>query len=59
MDAKLGPDNQGIDDMSFKDLTIRAAAMIKPRPADTAQHPAKAKRPKTESPEATPKPKSS
>ena len=59
MDAELAPDNQRIDDMSFKDLTTRAAAMFKPKPADTAQHPAKAKMPKADSPEATPKPKSS
>jgi hypothetical protein len=41
MDAELGSENQRIDDMSFKDLTTRAAAAIKPKPAETAKTPAK------------------
>lgn len=40
MDEELAPTNQGIDDMSFKDLTARAAAAMKPTPAKTAKTPA-------------------
>ena len=32
---------KGIDDMSFKDLTARAAAAMKPKPAETAETPTK------------------
>lgn len=32
--------NQGIDDMSFKDLTARAAAAMKPQPAEPVKPPA-------------------
>ena len=35
MDEELAPANQRIDDMSFKDLTARAAAAMKPKPAKT------------------------
>jgi hypothetical protein len=41
MDEELAPDNQRIDDMSFKDLTARAAAAMKPKPATTATTPTK------------------
>ncbi|MGX9353444.1 hypothetical protein ACS3QZ_19805 (plasmid) [Shimia sp. W99] len=41
MDEELAPANQRIDDMSFKDLTARAAAAMKPKPAETAKTPAK------------------
>ena len=41
MDEELTPANQRIDDMSFKDLTTRAAAAMKLRPAETAKTPAK------------------
>ncbi len=41
MDEELASDNQRIDEMSFKDLTIRAAASLKPKPAKTATTPAK------------------
>jgi len=37
----LATDNQGIDDMSFKDLTDRAAAAMKPKPEDGATTPKK------------------
>ncbi|WP_154449526.1 hypothetical protein [Halovulum marinum] len=40
MDEELVPANQRIDDMSFKDLTARAAAAMKPKPAETAKTPA-------------------
>ena len=33
MDEELAPANQRIDDMSFKDLTARAAAALKLKPA--------------------------
>ena len=35
MDKELASANQRIDDMSFKDLTARAAAAMKPKPAET------------------------
>ncbi len=41
MDEELAPANQRIDDTSFKDLTARAAAAMKLRPAETAKTPAK------------------
>ena len=33
--------NQKVGDLSFKDLTTRLAAEMKPNPADTAKTPAK------------------
>ena len=42
-DEELASANQRIDDMSFKDLTARAAAAMKPKPAETAKTPAKVK----------------
>lgn len=45
MDEELAPANQRIDDMSFKDLTARAAAALKPKSAETENNPEK----KTES----------
>lgn len=53
MDEELAPDNQGIDDMSFKDLIVRAAAAITLKPTETASTPAtqnEAKAPDTEVP---------
>lgn len=41
MDEELAPANQGIDNMSFKDLAARAAAMLKLKPAKTSATPAK------------------
>jgi hypothetical protein len=41
MEEELAPANQRIDDMSFKDLTARAAAAMKPKSAETAKIPAK------------------
>lgn len=41
MDEELASKNQRIDDMSFKDLTARVAAMLKPNPAKTSAPPAK------------------
>ena len=41
MDEELAPANQRIDDMSFKDLTARVAAVMKLGPAETAKTPAK------------------
>jgi len=40
MDEELAPANQRIDDMSFKDLTARVAAAMKPKPTETAKTPA-------------------
>jgi len=37
MDGEMASANQGIDDMSFKDLTGRAAAAMRPTPAKTAK----------------------
>lgn len=36
MDEELASANQRIDDMSFKDLTARAEAAMKPKPARTS-----------------------
>ncbi|MEV8468872.1 hypothetical protein AB0T83_19140 [Fluviibacterium sp. DFM31] len=47
MDEELAPPNQRIDDMSFKDLTARAAAAMEPKPAEPAKTPAKELKPKT------------
>jgi hypothetical protein len=41
MDEELALANQRIDDMSFKDLTARAAAAMKPKPVETAKTSAK------------------
>ena len=41
MDEELASANQRIDDMSFKDLTARAAAAMKLKPAETEKSPAK------------------
>ncbi|WP_371039408.1 MULTISPECIES: hypothetical protein [unclassified Rhodosalinus] len=41
MDEEMASANQGIDDMSFKDLTARAAAAMRPTPAKTAKASAK------------------
>jgi len=35
MDEELAPANQGIDDMSFKDLAARTVAAMTPKPAIT------------------------
>ena len=59
MDEELAPANQRIDDMSFKDLTARAAAALKPKPTETAKTPAKKNEPKTAGTEAPAKPKTS
>jgi hypothetical protein len=56
MDEELAPDNQRIDDMSFRDLTARAAAALQRKPVETATTPADAKEPnaaETETPAAT------
>jgi hypothetical protein len=45
MDEELAPANQRIDDMSFKDLTARAAAAMTLRPAGSAKAPAKQNEP--------------
>ena len=45
--------------MSFKDLTARAAAAMKPKPTETAKTPAKKNEPKTAGTEAPAKPKTS
>ena len=41
MDEALALANQRIDDMSFKDLTARAAAAMKPKPEETVNTPAR------------------
>ena len=59
MDDEFAPANQRIDDMSFKDLTARAVAAMKPKPADTAKTSAKANEPKAAGKEAPTKSKTS
>ena len=59
MDEELASENQGIDEMSFKDLTARAAAALKPKPAKTATTPAKETEPKASGKDAPAKPKTS
>lgn len=59
MDEELAPANQRIDDMSFKDLTARAATAMKPKPPETAATPAKENEPKAADPEAPAKSKTS
>lgn len=46
MDEELAPAQQGIDYTSFKALTARAVAAMKPKPSETAKPPAKANEPK-------------
>ncbi|MDU8946441.1 hypothetical protein [Ovoidimarina sediminis] len=59
MDEELASDNQRIDEMSFKDLTARAAAALKPKPAKTATTPAKETEPKASGKDAPAKSKTS
>ena len=59
MDEELASENQRIDEMSFKDLTARAAAALKPKPAKTATTPAKETEPKASGKDAPSKPKTS
>lgn len=59
MDEELASENQRIDEMSFKDLTARAAAALKPKPAKTATTPAKETEPKASGKDAPAKPKTS
>ncbi|SDD89582.1 hypothetical protein SAMN04488239_111144 [Ruegeria marina] len=59
MDEELASANQRIDDMSFKDLTARAAAAMKPKPVETAKTPAKETEPKAAGKEAPAKSKTS
>ena len=59
MDEELASPNQRIDDMSFKDLTTRAEAAMKPKPAETAKTPAKTNEPKAAGKEAPAKSKTS
>lgn len=59
MDEELASENQRIDGMSFKDLTARAAAALKPKPAKTATTPAKETEPKASGKDAPAKPKTS
>ena len=55
----MAPANQRIDDMSFKDLTARAAAAMKLKPAETSKAPAKSNAPKAAGKEAPAKSKTS
>jgi hypothetical protein len=59
MDDELASVNQRIDEMSFKDLTARAAAAMKPKPAETAKTPAKKNEPNAGGKEAPAKSKTS
>ena len=59
MDDEFALANQRIDDMSFKDLTARAAAALKPKPAKAATTPAKETEPKASGKDAPAKPKTS
>ncbi|MXQ08991.1 hypothetical protein GQ651_14175 [Alphaproteobacteria bacterium GH1-50] len=59
MDEELASENQRIDEMSFKDLTARAAAALKPKPAKTATTPAKKNEPMAAGKEAPAKSKTS
>ncbi|MFQ1702905.1 hypothetical protein ACJ5NV_20200 [Loktanella agnita] len=59
MDEELASPNQRIDEMSFKDLTARAAAALKPKPAKTAAAPSKETDPKAAGTEAPAKSKTS
>lgn len=59
MDEELALANQRIDEMSFKDLTAKAAAAMKPKPAETAKPPANENEPKAVDTEAPAKSKTS
>lgn len=59
MDEELASENQRSDEMSFKDLTARAAAALQPKPAKTATTPAKETEPKAAGKEAPAKSKNS
>ena len=59
MDRELASANQRIDDMSFKDLTAKAAAAMKPKATETAKTPAKANDSKAADRDTTPKSKKS
>lgn len=59
MDEELASENQRIDEMSFKDLTARAAAALKPKPAKTATTAAKETEPKASGKDAPAKSKTS
>jgi len=59
MDEELASANQRIDNMSFKDLTARAAAAMKLKPAETSKAPAKSNAPKAAGKEAPAKSKTS
>jgi hypothetical protein len=55
MDGEFAPDNQRIDDMSFKDLTARVAAALKLKPAGTEKSPAKETKAKAAAKKAPPR----
>lgn len=59
MDGELALANQRIDDMSFKDLTAKAAASMKTKTAETAKTPAKEDESKATGKEMQAKPKTS
>ena len=59
MDEELAPANQRIDAMSFKDLTARAAAALKPKSSETAKTPEKKTEPKPTNKDAPKKSKTS
>ncbi len=59
MYEELAAENQGIDDMSFKDLTAKAAATLRPKPAKTATTAAKETEPKASGKDAPAKSKTS
>ena len=59
MDEELALANQRNDDMSFKDLTSRLAAAMKPKPKDNAKTPTKQNEPNAAGKEAPPKSKTS
>lgn len=48
MGRKPGPGNLGINDMSFKDLSAKAAVAVPPKPAETKKTPAAEKGPKVD-----------
>lgn len=59
MDEELAQAGQRLNDMSYKDLTARAAAAMKPNPTETAKTPAKETETKAVDTEAPAKPKTS
>lgn len=59
MDQELLSANQRIDDMSFKDLTARATAALKLKPAASVKTPAKEGKTNPAGKEAPAKPKAS